>query len=83
MPDPNRSRDQALAEISRSLKSIDTSLKDIAKSVRVRSGRVGFTNYLKGDEQDGATAPAGSADPGPHSESQTGPYGIGTTHPYT
>jgi hypothetical protein len=71
--DPNRNRDQALADIARLLKSIDNSLKDIAKSAKYTSGRVLFTNYIERGENDGATTPAGSAKtdylgPGPYSE---------------
>lgn len=62
MPDPNRARDRALEDIAKSLRSIDVNLKDIAKSVRIRSGRMTFRNYIEGEESDGATTPAGSAE---------------------
>lgn len=75
MPDPNLRRDKALEDIARSLKSIDRSLDRIAKGSR--STR--FTNhpYLEGSEkQDDGTPSATTSD-------YPGPYGTGTSQPYS
>jgi hypothetical protein len=73
--DPNRNRDQSLAEIARYLKSIDITLKEIVRRLKRSSGDASFRSYISGEEEDGASTPAGSAEPGP--------YGTGTSQPYT
>lgn len=53
-----KSLEQSAEEISRYLRSIDVTLKDIAKEYKRHSGRITFRNYIEGE--DDGTTPAGS-----------------------
>lgn len=81
--DPNRARDKALEDVARYLKSIDNTLQDIAKTIKRRSGGLRFNNYQEGEPRD-STNPAGGIKPtDPSAEPQEGPYGAGTSQPYS
>jgi hypothetical protein len=76
MPDPNVRLLKAIESLTRSIDENTKQLKEHIRLEKRRSGNVTFRNYTEGENSDENSS---SED----AESGTGPYGTGTSQPYS